>query len=119
MALAALSPWPSTPAALTAARACLSDGLEGGLADDRLDALGATAAALVERYAPDAPQAVKDESVIRCAGYLADMPAASVSRQVIGPMEVEVMPARQSALRNSGAMALLSPWKVRRAGAIG
>lgn len=119
MALAVLSPWPSTPAALTAARACLSEGLDGGITDDRVDALGAAAAALVERYAAGAPQSIKNEAVIRCAGYLADMPAASLTMSTVGPMTLQLAPARQSALRHSGAMALLSPWKVRRAGAIG
>ena len=114
-----LSPWPSSEGARVLAAQHLCEALDGGLADDRVDALGATAAALVERYAPAAPQAVRDEAVIRTAGYLADQPAASLTMMTLGPMTHQFAPARQSALRHSGAMALLSPWKVRRAGAIG
>ncbi len=116
----ALSPWPTTPAALAAATASLRAALnlKPGVDDEPVQRVGAVAAALVERYAPAAPQAVKDEAVIRAAGWLADQPPA-VAKETVGPMSVEYMPARQSALRHSGAMAMLSPWKVRRAGAIG
>ena len=50
----ALTPWPTSPAALAAAVAELG----GALGEDDATVvarLGATASALVERYAPDAP----------------------------------------------------------------
>lgn len=76
------------------------------------------ASALVERYAPAAPQSVKDEAVIRTAGWLAEQPHASIRSEVTGEIRTDYNTASLSALRHSGAMALLSPWKVRRAGAI-
>ena len=117
MALADLAPWPSTPAASAAALACLAAAI-GVTDEDTLDRLGAAAAALVERYAPDAPSEIKNEATIRCAGWLAQHPAASVRSESVGDIRTSFAPTHLSALRHSGAMALLSPWKVRRAGAI-
>ena len=79
----------------------------------------ATAWALVGRYAPDAPEAVLREAVVRAAGWLAQQPAAAVRSESIGELRTSFAPTHTGALRHSGAMALLSPWKVRRAGAIG
>ena len=118
MALAILSPWPDTPAALAAARLCLGAAI--GITDEgTLDRLGAAAAALVERYAPAAPQPIKNEATIRAAGWLAQHPAASVRSESVGDIRTSFAPTHLSALRHSGALALISPWKVRRAGAIG
>lgn len=118
MAVAALSPWPSTPAALAAARACLSEAT-GATGENTIDRLGSTAAALVERYAPGAPQAVKNEAVIRCAGWLHSAPADGKVSATVGPVTASHSPTRYAALRHSGAMSLLAPWKVRRAGLAG
>ena len=117
MALAVLSPWPTSPAALATARACLSDAI-GVTAESALDRLGSTAAALVEAFAPGAPQPVKNEAVIRTSGWLAEQPTAAVRSESVGAISSSYAPTHMSALRHSGAMALLSPWKVRRAGAI-
>ena len=38
----------------------------------------AVAAALVNRYAPDAPHAISNEAAIRTAGWLAEQPAAAI-----------------------------------------
>ena len=67
----------------------------------------ATATELVTRHAPDAPDAMHNEAVIRVAGYLFDMPQAAR-----GAGFADVM-------RNSGAAALLLPWRVHRAGSTG
>ena len=115
----ALSPWPTTPAALTAATAKLEASLGAGLDDARVQALGSAAAALVERYAAGAPQAIKDEAVSRTAGYLAEQPAAALYSEQIGDVQQRHAATHVSALRHSGSMALLSSWKIRRAGAIG
>ena len=79
----------------------------------------AAAWALVERYAPDAPTSVHREAVIRCSGWLVQQPAAAVRSEAEGDVSTGFAPAMSGALRHSGAMGLLSPWKVRRAGAIG
>ena len=120
MAVATLSPWPAITAtvSLEAARACLRAEL-GDMDDSKLDRLGSTAAALVERYAPGAPQPVKNEAVIRCVGWLAEQPGASIRSEQVGDVRTEYAPTSLSALRHSGAMALLTAWKVRRARAIG
>ena len=74
----------------------------------------------VERYAPDAPGASKNEAVIRMAGYLVDRrPGARRFSETVGSYTHSITHEMgHSALRLSGGMALLSPWKVRRAGVI-
>ena len=113
-----LSPWPTADDEIVRARASLALQTDQEN-DDRLEAVGATAAALVERYAANAPQAVKNEAVTRTAGYLMEQPMPAIRESSIGELSYAIAPSHVSALRHSGAMALLSPWKVRRAGAIG
>ena len=117
----ALSPWPTTPAANAAAiarlKAIISGAVEGD--DTRANELGATAAAFVEREAPGAPQAIKDESVIRFAGYLAQSDFGGVREEQVGEVQFSHQPNHGLVFRNCGAKALLAPWKIRRAGAIG
>ena len=79
----------------------------------------AVATALIEQYGANAPEAVENEAALRVAGYLHGQPKASIRAESVGSVSAEYAPSRQSALRHSGAMALLSPFKVRRAGAIG
>ena len=79
----------------------------------------AAAWALVQRYAPTAPDGVLREAVIRTAGWLAEQPAGSITNEAQGDIRTGFAPSMHSALRHSGAMALLNPWKIRRAGAVG
>lgn len=119
----ALSPWPPTtmPSQRTAAIARLKATVAGRAAesDEAACALGEAAAARVEAYAPDAPQALRDEAAIRFAGYLAQADFATVKSETIGPRSTEYNMDHAAAWRNSGAAMLLSPWRVRRAGKIG
>ena len=70
--------------------------------------------AIVEKYAPDAPEAIKNESYIRICGYMSESKyGAFVSNQVKVPPQ-----SHAAFFRNSGAQALISPWKKRRAGRI-
>ena len=117
MAITLLSPWPTTPAALAAATAALG-GAIGEDDDDTTQRLGATAAALVERYAPGAPAAIKCEAVVRCAGWLRQAPTYGARSESEGEISTSFTPSATGALRASAAMALLSPWKVRRAGVL-
>lgn len=80
--------------------------------------LHAVALAAVEGYAPGAADAVKSEALIRTAAYLhADGPAAKVLRRM-QTADLTIEPrAPGSPLRLSGAAALLSPYRVRRAAA--
>ena len=117
--VATLSPWPSTPAALASARACLKGTVAeiSGESDGRIDALGAVAAALVERFAPDAPGAVKNEAVIRVAAWTHARIPRTTHSATIGPIRADFRERYYSpdALRNSGAMGMLSPWRLHRA----
>ena len=63
--------------------------------------------AAVTRHAPDAPDAVHNEAAIRVAGYLYDGPAAGRASAYANP------------LRNSGAAAMLAPYRGHRAGVTG
>ena len=78
----------------------------------------AVATALVERYAPCAPEAVQNEACIRVVGYLTGHTDAATMSETVGPITTSYAVGSLSALRHSGAMALLSPWKVRRGGVI-
>ena len=62
--------------------------------------------ATVDKRAPAAPADVRNEAVIRMAGYLYDAPESASGDRFA------------AAFRNSGAYALLSPWAGRRAGSI-
>lgn len=86
---------------------------------DRAAQLLAVATALVERYAPAAPDAVQNEAAVRTAGWIMERPDHGVVSERVGELEARVSPGQLGALRHSGAMGLLSPWKVRRAGAVG
>ena len=82
------------------------------------DRLHPVAVALVERYASDAPEAVANEAAVRTAGWLAESPHGPIRSETTGDVRTSFDGARaSSALRHSGAMGLLSPWKVRRGGA--
>ena len=114
----ALTPWPESQADIDAAVAVLAAALPDGAPAARL---GPVRAAMVQEYSPGAPQPIRDEAVIRTAGWLYEStPGLADSKMSAGPVEVsKTFSPGLSALRHSGAMALLSRWKVRRAGRIG
>ena len=69
--------------------------------------IDATARAMVLEHAPDAPSEISNEAFVRVSGFLYDSdPSGST-------------PGGPSALRSSGAAAILSPYRVRRAGVVG
>ena len=69
MAVVKLSPWPDGADAVLAGQ-CLADAVAKADAA-QAERVGPVASALVESYAPGAPQAVKNEAVIRLADGLA------------------------------------------------
>lgn len=75
-------------------------------------------ARIVADYAPHAPDAIQNEAVIRLAGYLAQSDYGGIRREEIGPKSLEYTVNHAPLLRLSGAMALLTRYKHRRAGAI-
>ena len=109
-----LSPWPTTPAAIQAATTALAEAV--GCSEAVACRLGPVVAALVDRFASGAPAAIKTEAVIRAAGWLySNRPG--IRKVGVSNIDIE-FDGGQSALRHSGAMALLSPFKIRRAGKI-
>ena len=52
------------------------------------------------------------------AGYLAGSDYGGLRSETVGSRSFEFQTNHAPAFRNSGAKALLSPWRVRRAGAI-
>ena len=73
------------------------------------------AQSIIERYGGDGvPEAVSNEAIIRLVGYFleARFGAFASSQTKIPPQ------AHAAAFRNSGAQSLISPWKVRRGGAV-
>ena len=114
----ALTPWPEDATDLAAAISTLAAALPDGAPVARL---GPVAAALVEEYSPGAPQPIRDEAVIRTAGWLHESkPGLADSKVSAGPLDISrTFSPGFSALRHSGSMALLSRWKIRRGGRIG
>ena len=83
---------------------------DGALPDAQqtlLNRVHGAAVARVNKAAPAAPEDVRDEATILLASHLYDRPGWS---EVMGP---------PSAYVNSGAAALLKPWRVKRARPIG
>ena len=120
-----LSPVPSDADLLAAAidllaRAVGVDGDTPAEAAANAERLINVGSALVENYAPTAPQSVKNEAVIRVSGALVQSDFGGIASESLGDRTVSYFsqPAGGwSPLRKSGAMGLLSPWRVRRAGA--
>lgn len=78
----------------------------------------AAAVAAVQRYTPTAPDAIHNQAVLMVVGYWVSMPHdnPATSRELDGDRDIWSDTSRTAnALRFSGAMALLSPFKVRRA----
>ena len=90
----------------------------------RVDEVAETALVMCYRYAPDAPAEVMREAGVRCAAWLIGSKAHARSERKADPsgaaqeIQFQNQSATPNALRNSGALSLLSPYKVRRGGAI-
>ena len=118
-----LTPWPTTPAAKSAAlerlRTLLGRDVEaipGG--DERLDLMASSVAAKIVSAAPGAPEAIRDEALVRGVAYGLDAGSgAEVSRRLGDESLTLAHPGNWYS--RSGAGSVLSPWTVRRAGAIG
>ena len=109
-----LSPWPNQgTAGETAALAYLRRACAGFTkeSDEAARALGQLAAARVEREAPGAPQAVKNQAAVRYCGYMAQADFGTIRQETIGPKDTQYIVNHQRAWINCGAKALLSPWK--------
>ena len=78
----------------------------------------AVSSELVTNFAPAAPDAILDESVRRVAGWLWGSTNASVKSESAGPLRISYATHEKSALRHSGAMSLLSAYRLHRAAVI-
>lgn len=76
------------------------------------------ATALVNAYAPTAPDAISNEAVVRAAGWLHGAPKTGAVAQQQGDIRTEFLFEATGVLTHSGAKSLLSPFKRRRAGKI-
>ena len=122
--MAVIVPWPEeSQAALVTLKRHLYHGdvSEGdGAEDSVLELIGQTAAALVQDYAPGAPQPIKDLAAIRVAQFILSRSGANPSRrgQKLGDWQgdIEFLASQTSPLRGSGAMSLLSTYKRRTLG---
>ena len=112
----ALTPWPTSPVALQAAIDQLAAAI--GSTAEIAERLGPVASALIEEYADGAPIPIKNEAVIRCSGWLFGSKPRGLTAIKFSGTDLEFSSTDASALRASGAMALLTRWKVRRAGKI-
>ena len=93
--------------AVTLDAAALSAALRlGSTAEEaaEVERLLSYATAAVVKHAPDAPDVVQNEAAIRLAGYLFDMPNAGRGA------------AFADTIRNSGALAIMAPYRTHRAG---
>ena len=72
----------------------------------------------VESYAPKAPAPNKTESLIRFAAYLRDADPGTQQSQTFGPKSIDFVTNHAAMFRNCGAAALLTRYKVRRAGGL-
>ena len=131
----ALSPWPDAGTDRDSAIAALREAVSNsrplkrpdGTPDtdgetrltERINQVGSVASAMVEREAPGAPDAIKDEATIRLSGYLFSAYWGDRQKSSLGPMSTEYVTNHAPMFRNCGAKGLLSPWKVRHAGVIG
>ena len=86
---------------------------------DRATRVLPVAERMVEDYAPNAPDELKDEATIRFAGYLLGSDYGAIVDETIGPYSQSHQTNHAAAFRNSGAAMLLTRYRVRRAGAIG
>ena len=85
---------------------------------DYMPSAFAAAVAAVERYTPTAPDAIHNQAVLMTVGYWVSMPHDNPAtlRELDGDRDIWSDTKRTAnALRFSGAMALLSPFKRRRA----
>ena len=78
----------------------------------------AGAVAYVTRYAPGAPEAVANEAAVRFASHLYQTRTLQPFEVSLRDLTVTPPASTAAAFRASGAAALLSPWRVRRAGRV-
>ena len=84
----------------------------------RVTRLLTVASQVVTDYAPDAPQAVANEAVVRFCGYLYEADYGAIRSDELGPGRLAYVTNHAAAFRFSGAAGLLTRYKRRHAGRI-
>ena len=108
------TPEPTTGVTLTAQQLAAETTAEL----DRAVRILAVVSATVTEYAPHAPTALLNEAAIRMGGYLAQSDYGSIRENKVGGLEISYQMNHAMMFRNSGAQALITRWKIRRAGVI-
>lgn len=96
-----------------------------GLPDSRMMQAARASLVVCYRYSPLAPPEVLAEAAIRCAGHIIGTRPHASKTSTKSPSgteyDIDFLSGKggTGALRASGGMSLLSPYKVRRAGVIG
>ena len=85
---------------------------------DRAERILEVASDMVTEYAPHAPTSILNEAVVRLGGYLAQSDYGGIREESVGQRSVSYQMNHAMMFRNSGAQALLTRWKARRAGVI-
>lgn len=113
-----LVPWPNEgTVGETEAIDFLHEELGRQFSRNVLTVAGREASNAVYHYAPDAPRVTKNSACIRCISWLIEHPASGIRREQTGDVSTSYF-GGLSPLRESGAQSMLSPYKIRRAGAI-
>ena len=98
---------------LTVAQLRTALALDSSVTDEVVTSLHSVAVALVNREgAEDAPDEVSNEAAILTAAHLEDRIPGRLQSLDVGPVKLQLR-AVGSAVRLSGARALLSPWHER------
>ena len=123
-----LSPWPDLNSPEEVEAIAYIKRAVGGLAreesspisgDEAARSLGTMAAERIEREAPAAPQATKNEAARMFAGYFAQANYGSVRGfTTVGASNVDFVVNHRRAWINCGAKMILSPWKSLNVGRI-
>lgn len=91
---------------------------ETGADPSRAERVLPVVASIIVDYAPQAPTQLLNEACVRFGGYLLASDFGTVRSETLGPQAAEYVTNHAAMFRNSGAMALLTRYKRRRAGAL-
>ena len=119
MALASpLVPWPTDTTMAANAAVCVNDFVGSHIKREVITFTARAAAEMIQDHAPLAKQYVKDNALMRLVAFLIEHPSAGIRSESTGDIRTSYSTSEYSPLRHSGAMALLAPYRVRRAGKI-
>ena len=86
--------------------------------DLAVERVGRAVSAWIEAYAMLAPDPSKDEALVRASAWLIESYGPAISQDSPDSGTVQEVASQASWMRYSGAMSLLSRWRIRRAGAV-